>query len=205
MSSRYQTDGPEAAFEPGSDGRVLANLQGVVDPEVMDDLELEALRALYEALLIEDLPHRTLRVDDLYDWHRRWLGGLYPWAGQLRTLNLSKDGFPFAVATQLPRLLGDFERECLQRFTPCEGLTEHGLAEAIAITHVELILIHPFREGNGRLARLLADVMAVQAGWLSLDYSGWDADREAYFAAIRAGQGMDYGAMKALVRQALRD
>lgn len=205
MSGRYQADGPEADFEPGSDGRVLANLRGVVDPEILDDLELEALRVLYEALLIDELPRRTLRVGDLHDWHHRWLGGLYPWAGQLRTLNLSKDGSPFAVVAHLPRLLAEFERACLQRYTPCDGLSVDALAEAIAITHVELILIHPFREGNGRLARLLADVMAVQAGWLSLDYSGWDAGREAYFAAIRAGQGRDYGAMTALVRQALRD
>lgn len=41
-------------------------------------------------------------------------------------------------------------------------MSEEQLIEAIAITHVELILIHPFREGNGRLSRLLADVMAVQ-------------------------------------------
>ena len=44
---------------------------------------------------------------------------------------------------------------------------------AIAETQVELIPIHPFREGNGRLARLLADVMAVQAGQDPLDYSAW--------------------------------
>jgi cell filamentation protein len=48
----------------------------------------------------------------------------------------------------------------------------------LAVTHVELILIHPFREGNGRLARLLADVMAVQADRGLLDYTEWDRDRE---------------------------
>lgn len=41
-------------------------------------------------------------------------------------------------------------------------MSEEQIIEAIAVTHVELILIHPFREGNGRLSRLLADVMAVQ-------------------------------------------
>jgi cell filamentation protein len=205
VSDRYQADGPQSGFEPGSNDRVLANRLGIVDPEQIDDLELELLATLYEALLIDELPQRGLCVDDLRDWHRRWLGSLYPWAGELRALNVSKGGFMFAAAAQVPRLLETFERDCLQKFTPCTASDGDALAESIAITHVELILIHPFREGNGRLARLLADVMAVQAGWLSLDYSGWDAHREAYFAAIRAGQAMDYVPMTELVKQALRE
>ena len=77
------------------------------------------------------------------------------------------------------------------------------LADAIAVCHVELILIHPFREGNGRVSRLLADVMAVQAGHGPLDYSGWDEDKTAYFTAIQCGVGMDYAPMRALVSVAL--
>lgn len=87
--------------------------------------------------------------------------------------------------------------------TPCHGLENDALAEAIAVCHVELILIHPFREGNGRLSRLLADVMAVQAGRGPLDYSGWDADKATYFAAIQRGMGMDYAPMRQLVSAAL--
>jgi len=71
------------------------------------------------------------------------------------------------------------------------------------MTHVELILIHPFREGNGRLSRLLADVMVVQAGRGPLDYSAWEADKAAYFGAIRAGMAKDYRPMQRLVEAAL--
>jgi cell filamentation protein len=205
MSDRYQAESLEVAFEPGSDGKVLANRLGIIDPDAIDDVELRSLAALYEAVLIGDLPQRTLHLDDLHDWHRRWLSPVYAWAGELRSVNVSNDGFLFAAAEQVPRLLTEFERDCLHRYTPCTALEGEALAEAIAVTHVELILIHPFREGNGRLARLLADVMAVQAGLLSLDYSGWDAGREAYFAAIRAGQGRDYEPMIGLVNRALRD
>ena len=118
-------------------------------------------------------------------------------------MNVSKGDFHFAVASQIPRLLSQFEKECLERFTPCEGLDRAALTEAIAITHVELILIHPFREGNGRLARLLADVMAVQAGFEPLDYSTWDADKAGYFAAIQQGLAGEYCPMIALVDEAL--
>jgi cell filamentation protein len=100
---------------------------------------------------------------------------------------MGKGGFFFAAAPQIPRLFVDFENECLARFTPCSSCTDEALIKAIALTHVEFILIHPFREGNGRLSRLLADVMAVQAGRPPLDYSIWEASKDAYFAAINQG------------------
>lgn len=85
------------------------------------------------------------------------------------------------VLRNAPQLLAEFERDCLHRYTPCENMDAHAhahaLAEAIAMCHVELILVHPVREGNGRLSRLLADVMAVQAGRGPLDYSHWDANK----------------------------
>jgi len=93
--------------------------------------------------------------------------------------------------------------DCLARFTPCHDIDDASLIEAIAMTHVELILIHPFREGNGRLSRLLADVMVVQAGRGPLDYSAWEADKAAYFGAIRAGMANDYRPMQRLVEAAL--
>jgi cell filamentation protein len=52
---------------------------------------------------------------------------------------------------------------------------------------VELILIHPFREGNGRLSNLLANVMALQAGQQMLDFSYLDNNKSGYLAAIQTG------------------
>ncbi len=79
------------------------------------------------------------------------------------------------------------------------------LIEAIAIVHVEFILVHPFREGNGRLARLLANIMALQANKPELDFSSWDTARDCYFLAIQAGMACDYEPMKLFVKQALHD
>ena len=76
---------------------------------------------------------------------------------------MSKGDFQFAAASQIPQLLSKFEQAQLQPFTPCTGFATEQLIEAIATVHVEFILIHPFRDGNGRISRLLADVMAVQA------------------------------------------
>lgn len=202
-TDRYQVTGTEGDFEPDSNGQVLRNLLGVQSAEDIDELELHLLSLLYEEVLIRHFPDRKLAVADLKDWHRRWLGNVYPWAGQERSVNMGKGGFMFAAAGQVPRLLDEFERNCLARWTPCSTLTTDELVEAIAVTHVEFILIHPFREGNGRLSRLLADVMAVQAGHSPLDYSAWEAGKDKYILAIHAGFAGNYAPMCKCVREAL--
>ena len=83
-------------------------------------------------------------------------------------------------------------------------MSEARLVEAIAVVHDKLIPIHPFREGNGRLSRLLANVMALQADQLVLDYIRWDESRIDCFAAIQTGLN-DYEPIKRLIRQALRE
>lgn len=203
MTDRYAVHGTQGEFQPGSNDLVLANKLGIQSVEDMNDLELELLQRLYEEVLVKHLPNRVLTVEDLKTWHRRWLGNVFEWAGQERSVNMGKDGFMFAASAQIPRLLADFERSCLARWTPCHDMDTDALVEAIAITHVEFILIHPFREGNGRLSRLLADVMAVQSDRRPLDYSTWNADRKAYYQAIHQGMQMEYAPMKRLVAQAL--
>ena len=117
-TDRYQVTGAEGDFEPGSNGQVLRNLLGVQSAEEIDELELHLLSLLYEEVLIRKLPDRKLAVADLKEWHRRWLGNVYSWAGQERSVNMGKGGFMFAAAGQVPRLLDEFERNCLARWTP---------------------------------------------------------------------------------------
>ncbi len=203
MTDRYHVPGTQGAFQPGSGERVLANKLGITEPEDMDELELELPTQLYEDVLIRNLPDRQLAVVDLKTWHRRWLGNVYDWAGQERSVNMSKGGFMFAATPQIPRLLAAFERNCLARWTPCHDMETEALVEAIAMTHVELILLHPLREGNGRLSRLLADVMAVQSGRDPLDYSAWEANKTDYIDAIQQGLLGNYAPMEFWVAQAL--
>ena len=89
---------------------------------------------------------------------------------KVRSFNLSKQGFLFASAHVLTDLLATFESEQLARLTPFNPESVDELISGLAQVHVEFMLIHPFREGNGRIARLPCDVMACQAGIVPLDY-----------------------------------
>ena len=205
QSGRYRTsDLPEAQFEPGSRGRVLLNLQGIKSKREMDLVEAEAhIRALREFLFLFSRNHRFSSAD-IVKMHRIWLGGIYEWAGKYRQVNISKGGFTFAVAAQIPGLMEEFGKGPLRSKTPCLFKKESAVAEALAVVHTELILIHPFREGNGRIARMLATLMAVQAGYPPLDFGGVRGKtKEAYFSAIQAGLDRNYEPMKGVFSEVL--
>lgn len=190
---------PEDQHEPGSDGLVLKNKLGIKSLAEMDDAEALALKAATDKLV------RTIEIDhrftaaDICGFHKLWLGEVYSWAGKYRQVNLSKGNFPFAAAQHIPVLMNQFEREVLARNTPCNFQDREEIIHALAETHIELVLIHPFREGNGRIARILSTLMALQAGLPLLNFGLITVKRkEEYFAAIQAGLDKNYAPMKKL-------
>lgn len=206
MPSRYDTSGlTEAKFEPGSRGRVLKNLLGIRRKHEMDALEAVKLAEATDWAIRHYSAEHRFTAADVGRLHKQWLGKIYAWAGEYRQVNISKDGFPFAMAAHIPRLMDEFERRVLATYTPCSFDAPGKVIEALAVTHCELVLIHPFREGNGRVSRLLATLMALQAGLPLLDFSGIRGKaRQDYFLAVQASMGNDYEPMKKVFRAVIR-
>jgi cell filamentation protein len=171
----------------------------------MDQIEAqEQLRTLEELVRIYDQTHRFTAAD-VRRIHKMGLEPIYVWAGKYRQVNLSKGDFPFAAANQIPRLMMEFEKGPLRKYTPCRFTGMSEIARAIAVVHAELLLIHPFREGNGRVARLLAVLMALQAGLPPLDFGNIKGrKRQEYFRAVHAGLDRDYKPMEKVFSAVIR-
>jgi len=195
-SRKYQATGPEAETQPGSRGRVLRNLPGITSVREMDATEARALQVAMDRFVRRfDARHRFTAAD-IRGMHLTWLSGIYGWAGEYRSVNMSKDGFPFATAGLIPDLMLKFQRRVLSSCTPCGFKQRVDVVEALGWAHVELVLIHPFRDGNGRIARAFSTLMALQAGLPLLDLSPIAGKRRAeYFAAIQAGMDRNYSPM----------
>jgi len=205
-TGRYQTTHlPEAQFESGSRGRVLKNLLGIKRKREMDDMEArEQLRALRELIVVYDETH-MFTAADVCKIHRTWLGSIYSWAGGYRQGNVIKGDFPFAAAMEIPKVMTELEKGPLREFTPCRFDSDDRVVRALATVHGELMLIHPFREGNGRAGRLLAILMGLQARLPPLDFTGIKGkNRQQYFAAVRAGIGRDYEPMERIFSDVVR-
>lgn len=196
MADRYEATGPEAEFEPGSRGRVLRNLLGVRSAREMARVESEALLDATQKLIDQTRADQRFRAADICRMHHLWLGEIYSWAGAYRSLNIAKGRFMFAAAPHVPKLMHELERGPLKQYTPCRFMALEDQAKALAVVHCELILIHPFREGNGRCARLLSVLMGLQAGLPALDFGGIrGVEKRRYIAAIHAGLDRNYRPM----------
>ncbi len=194
----------EATFEPGSRGRVLKNRLGIKSKREMDRLEKnEQIRALEELVGMFGKGHRFTAAD-VCNIHKVWVGKIYEWAGKYRQVNLSKEDFNFAAAGQIPKLMSEFEKGPLREYTPCKFETIDEIIKALAVVHTELLLIHPFREGNGRVARLFATLMALQAALPPLDFSGIGRKKKEYIEAVQVGLDHKYVPMEKIFRSIIR-
>ena len=122
--------------------------------------------------------------------HRRMFGDVWTWAGTLRRRVTNIGVEPVLITTQSRLLLDD------AMFWHTEGV--FGSDELAARIHCRLVSIRPFRNGNGRCTRMMADLYLTSIGaepfpWggASLDVDG--SSRGAYIAAlIKAAQADDY-------------
>jgi len=197
---RYDVSGlVEAQYEAGSNDMVLRNLLGIIDPDEMDRVEARALAKATDILIRKyDQEHQFTAADTCH-FHKTWLGKVYEWAGRYRKTNITKDDFTFAMAAQIHKLMEQFEQSQLTQYTPCEFKNREEVVKALAEVHTELLLIHPFREGNGRVARLLSLLMALQAELPILDFSLIsEHKKQEYIEAVHAGMDRNYQPMEAL-------
>ena len=197
-------------FEPNAEPGVLKNFLSIKSKEEIEALEATELeRAEVELFKFYTAEHQ-FTAEDICNIHELWLGDIYPSAGKFRTVTVSKDGFPFAAPNYIPRLMQTLETKYLTIYTPCHFHSDEELTHALGVVHIELILIHPFREGNGRTARLLADLMSLQAdrpplNFASIDRTQNEAGFSHYIQAIQAGHCGDFGPIQEIFKDILKD
>ncbi|WP_433386586.1 Fic/DOC family protein [Micromonospora sp. KLBMP9576] len=149
------------------DSDCLQNKLGITDPDQLREVEfrLVSVREIQAARLIIPGGYGLEHLQTF----RHLFSDLYPWAGQSRTVDISKPGARFChwpyiddqVSAILSRLVEDGY---------LLGLRQEVFVEALAHYYGELNVCHPFREGNGRTIRAFLRQLAAAAGYL-LDWS----------------------------------
>lgn len=134
----------------------------------IDRLSLEKAHALFDTGDIDRIEVGT--VKGLCDIHRYLLGGLYDFAGKVRTLNIAKGNFRFANCLYLDAILPVIEK-----------MPESSFDEIIA-KYVEMNIAHPFMEGNGRTTRIWLDMMLKKNLGKVVDWQ--NVDKVLYLQAM---------------------
>jgi cell filamentation protein len=131
--------------------------------------------------------------------HRHLFQDVYDWAGELRTLEISKDGEQFQFRQYVETGMADVHRR-LERDNYLKGLSAPEFCSKAAEILGDVNYVHPFREGNGRTQLHYLKQLAEQAGHAmdltKLPVRGW-------IDASRAAHRSNYEPMRAAIEAAL--
>jgi cell filamentation protein len=144
--------------------------------------------ALFDSSLLDTIEVGT--VKGLQQIHAYLFGGLYDFAGQIRTLNIAKGDFQFAMAQYLKESLRTVE------------VMPEGSFDEIIDKYVEMNVAHPFMERNGRSTRIWLNLILKKKLKLCVDWS--KAGKKEYLDSM-VRSASDSKQIKALLKPALTD
>ncbi len=177
---------------------VLRNLRDIRDARILDEFEADAtarrLRQLEQKPLSGAFDSRHLQAV-----HHHIFQDVYEWAGEFRTVNISKSGDPFAfkehIVSSLAKIFNELNRESNLNGTDLERFTERS-----AYYLGEINAIHPFREGNGRAQREFVRQLS-QSNGLVIDWKR--ISREEMIEASRRSLRVDNIGLEDVLKMAL--
>ena len=173
------------ALIPGKNNDIFSRWMKNLET-TLDEKSKQKAYELFESGFINNIEIGT--VKGLQQIHSYIFGGLYDFAGQIRTLNIAKGGFAFAPAMFLNESLKNIEAMPDNTF------------EQIISKYIEMNIAHPFMEGNGRSTRIWLDMLLKSKLKVCVDWS--KIDKTSYLNAMRASV-TDSSKITALIKSAL--
>lgn len=177
---------------------VLHNKLGLTEAEALREAEREITHAAL--ILLHESPVRaTYDLAHLRAIHRVIFGDIYAWAGEVRTVAISKGTMfclPRFIEPAVAEISGNLRKDDFLR-----GLARDAFVDRMAYYLGEVNAVHPFREGNGRTQRAFFEQLAADAGY-TLDWQRLDTERNITASeAIMCG---DPGPMRKMLDELIR-
>lgn len=184
---RYSLSASEDNCYPGT--TVLINKLGLQEQEALNDAEYMSV-SIYTAEMMETDFTEPFTFEFYCYIHKVLFGDIYDWAGEIRTVDISKKGTNFCRSDNILSL-GNAKFGYLQRNDEFNNFPREKYIKEIADFYHELNMLHPFREGNGRTERLFFSLLLKRNG-NSIDFAKCDTDF-LMTATMYAAQGViDY-------------
>ena len=171
---------------------VITNKLGITDSPTLareeERISKKSAARLFEQNLLNNMSSGTWTT--LQDIHKVLFQDIYDFAGELRTVNISKGNFRFVPVMYLSEAVKTIESMPQNSF------------DEIVEKYVEMNVAHPFREGNGRSMRLWLNHMLCVELQKTIDWS--QIDKEKYLSAMERSPVNDLE-IKAVLAEALTD
>lgn len=167
---------------------VLRNRLDLCDDQILSEAERALSEIAAESIEFASPPYDLAYLQSI---HQRLFADLYEWAGELRTVDISKDETHFCTTSRIePEARKLFD--ALAKANWFQDLDRSSLIRAAAELFGDLNVVHPFREGNGRAQRILFEHIIVNAGY---EISWWPVDAQEWIQANIDAVVCDYAAL----------
>ncbi len=179
---------------------VLKNLLEITNSDELARVEGN-LTGIQIASMAEKPVEGDFDLGHLQAIHKRIFGSIYPWAGELRTVELSSGSTRFASIEYLPKAAQEVF-DSLKSDGLLVNLSDEDYTSKFAHYYSEVNILHPFREGNGRTQRAFFSLVAAQSGrFLAWDRLDADQNIQASIAAYNGDESKLTGMLAELVVQ----
>ncbi|HRX63377.1 MAG TPA: Fic/DOC family protein [Candidatus Competibacter sp.] len=179
---------------------ILRNRLGIADESELDEAEASFVAWRSYELSQEPIAGR-FDLAHLQAIHRHLFGDVYDWAGEIRTIDLSKGNSYFANHARIVGAASPiFEK--LAKEQSLKGLDTAAFSERAAYYLGEINALHPFREGNGRAQREFVNHLARANGY-EIDWTSMSPEAMTQ-ASIEAFHRGDTAKFAAFIRENIR-
>ncbi|MCK9397338.1 MAG: putative adenosine monophosphate-protein transferase Fic [Methylobacter sp.] len=145
---------------------VLKNKLGITDEKALEEAEREITKTSTLDVKSYNPPYHLQYLQHI---HASLFSELYDWAGQIRDVKISKGGTSFCIAPRIIPEIGKLFKK-LEDENYLQNLSNDKFVTRLAWYYAEFNMVHPFREGNGRVQRLFFEHLAAYNGY-ALDWS----------------------------------
>lgn len=174
---------------------VFRNKLGIRDSEALDAME----RQLVAQRLTETVPSGRFDLAHLRAVHKHLFQDIYDWAGEVRTVEISKGGQQFQFRRYIESGMADIHAR-LEKMNLLKGFHTDQFCHAAGQIMGDVNYVHPFREGNGRAQLQYLKQLAQQAGH-PIDLTRLDP--ALWLEASRTAHDSDYKTMSETIARSL--
>ena len=175
-------------------------------------LEAEGIKKALQYIIQLSEKKTKITPELIQDIHREGFGFIFPdWAGKFRTVDVTVGEHEPPHYSKIHELIKNLSDDLEERFKhiPSPKNEEQFLAEVISLLawfQHRFVWIHPFKDYNGRVARLLTNLLVLNFGLPILEIKAeTGADRQRYIKAMKAADENNYSKLERLIANALKE
>lgn len=160
MSNAYKYIDPDYTYTDPKSG-ILKNLQDITDPEVLLFVESSAVTKRLQELYVN--PIKINGMEELFKIHQHLFQDIYYWAGEIRMVEINKDGKQFFPTTHFDNAFR-YINALITEYHAIPKNNINQIAQKLAEILDHINYLHPFREGNGRTQREFLRLLSLEKG-----------------------------------------